>query len=713
MTRHIARVCTYLVPFAVSVFATIPLVRSTWAAASCIDHTDRFQRTWDYSANWGPLSVSGTGTTLFLPSPSGLIAFDVSDPTSPLVLDELQSGVSNVRDAVVQGDYAFAADLTFGLRVIDLQDPSQLSVVGSLALGGSSVAVAVEGSEACVASMAGGVHFLDVTNPAAPTLRSTVVTSNSATSVAISGGRAYVTVSQVGLQIYDLTGANVTLLGTAAMSGPVEDVDVAGAIAYVARGTNGLDILNVSNGAAPLHIGGFDPEGVMTDLDYESGYVYAAGGAGGVHVIDVSNPFLPSVVLSDRTWSDVTDVQVLSGCAAVSRPGGISILAGLTEARYFGSIAVTGLPEGFSAADGLACGAYGATGFRVFDVSNPSAPVLRASRPSGGQAHDVDLSGNYAYLANGSSGLTVVDLSSPTAPVVVTSLALPGEAHGIEIDGARAYVTEWGEGLQVIDISTPNLPVVVGSATLPIQFPQGLSLQGDRLYVADFSAGVIILDVSVPSNPLILGSLDTPEIALDVAADGTLCYAAFGAAGLAILDVSNPALPYQRSQIAWDDPCTSVAWDGAYVYAVTEVSGLHIVDVTNPDLPVEVSTFLSAQPSKCVRFSDGQLFYTPQNRIYLLKPHCSGGPADVPLTLGHPSPLRVAPNPFRDRLQLSVPPTGAGPTWVLDATGREVMRLNGTEWDGRDASGRSLPSGVYYLRAGSSDGPAVRVVRVR
>jgi len=100
-------------------------------------------------------------------------------------------------------------------------------------------------------------------------------------------------------------------------------------------------------------------------------------------------------------------------------------------------------------------------------------------------------------------------------------------------------------------------------------------------------------------------------------------------------------------------------------------------------------------------------------------------------TLSAPMPapaagLRLAagPNPFAERLEIRFDLPGSVPAAleVLDLQGRRVARLDpGTlirgsqrlEWDGRDASGRRLPDGIYFVRLSSqATARTVKVVRI-
>jgi len=90
-------------------------------------------------------------------------------------------------------------------------------------------------------------------------------------------------------------------------------------------------------------------------------------------------------------------------------------------------------------------------------------------------------------------------------------------------------------------------------------------------------------------------------------------------------------------------------------------------------------------------------------------------------TSPHALSLRVAPNPFRTdvAIELELPGAVAFDLTVYDAAGRVVRRLAGGErgaghhtarWDGRDAYGLRLASGVYFVRL--TAGTEVRLRKV-
>jgi hypothetical protein len=87
-------------------------------------------------------------------------------------------------------------------------------------------------------------------------------------------------------------------------------------------------------------------------------------------------------------------------------------------------------------------------------------------------------------------------------------------------------------------------------------------------------------------------------------------------------------------------------------------------------------------------------------------------------TLAEPR-LAAWPNPFRDELRLRLSRPGDFRLAVLDVTGRQIRTLQGffdgtndLVWDGRDARGRPVPAGLYFLRLAGEAEP-LKLLRIR
>jgi hypothetical protein len=112
--------------------------------------------------------------------------------------------------------------------------------------------------------------------------------------------------------------------------------------------------------------------------------------------------------------------------------------------------------------------------------------------------------------------------------------------------------------------------------------------------------------------------------------------------------------------------------------------------------------------------------------VYLIRigPDCSGIRTEDPGGAGRLA-HRVCPNPFTDRVRIDyrLHHNRASRLVIYNATGREIRALTVGDrgeathcvtWDGKDESGRLVPSGVYFLRceAGGDPGTA-KVILIR
>jgi hypothetical protein len=155
------------------------------------------------------------------------------------------------RGVAISGNYAYVADSSSGLQIIDLSTNTIVGTVDTSATGTASD-VAVSGNYAYVADGDPGLKIINISTPNNPTVVGTYNTSGTAFGVAVSGNYAYVADALGGLQIINIgTPASPTLVTTFATSGAARGVTISGNYAYVAAGT-GLEIIDISTPASPI-----------------------------------------------------------------------------------------------------------------------------------------------------------------------------------------------------------------------------------------------------------------------------------------------------------------------------------------------------------------------------------------------------------------------------------------------------------------------------
>lgn len=242
----------------------------------------------------------------------------------------------------------------------------------------------------------------------------------------------------------------------------------------------------------------------------------------------------------------------------------------------------------FAGSDGTATITVSNNGFTAtVPVSVSSfAPIALSSISIPGYANNVDVSGNFAYVAAGASGLQVVNVSDRRSPVIVASLNTPGNANDVRVVGNRAYIADGSAGLQIIDVSNPSNPILVGSLDTSGE-AQDVAISGTRAYIADGASGLQIISVSNPAAPILLGTLDTPGIAKGVDVSGNIVAVADGdpSTAVRIIDITNPASPQLVGSVSIPDEAKDLVVRNTEAYVAAFTGGLQVVDFSVPNNP--------------------------------------------------------------------------------------------------------------------------------
>ena len=156
------------------------------------------------------------------------------------------------------------------------------------------------------------------------------------------------------------------------------------------------------------------------------------------------------------------------------------------------------------------------------DVSNPENPTLKGNYDTPGIASDVEVVGNYAYVADGwDGGLQIIDISNPTNPIFIGNYDTNSVANDVEVVGNYAYVADDMAGLKIIDISNPTNPILIDSYDDFSTVAYGVEVVGNYAYLADYFDGLKIIDVSGFNNPSPLPSVTLAVSTTSVTEDGT------------------------------------------------------------------------------------------------------------------------------------------------------------------------------------------------
>ena len=216
------------------------------------------------------------------------------------------------------------------------------------------------------------------------------------------------------------------------------------------------------------------------------------------------------------------------------------------------------------------------------------APTALSALTLPGSTNNVDVSGDFAYVAAGSAGLHVVNIANRSAPVLVASFDTPGNANDVRVVGSTAFVADGPTGLRIIDCTDPLQPQGLGAVDTPGN-AQHLVVQGGLALVADGATGLSIIAIGTLTAPALLSTLALPGGAqgVDVNLQTHLAVVAAGAAGLHVIDIANPVAPSLLGSVGTGS-AQQVALDatGRFAFVADFNNSFTAVDLNDPQHPV-------------------------------------------------------------------------------------------------------------------------------
>jgi hypothetical protein len=263
-----------------------------------------------------------------------LTVVDIHDPSAPktrgsIALDEPVYGLA------ISDSKGYVANGLRGFATLDLSNPDAPKVIGALKTPGEAIRIALTGSRALVANRMSGVQVIDVSTPQTPVAVGSYYTDGYTRDVAAAGALAYIVdatrdfavvdVSKTGeprslstqgltgqtalvavrpprastespnvyvlgggvLQVFDLASpASPKTVTTLKISERSQAIAVDAAVAYIAAGPDGLQVIDLSNPRSPVLTGTYTKSGAIRDVVVANDLVLvAAASPPGVHIL--------------------------------------------------------------------------------------------------------------------------------------------------------------------------------------------------------------------------------------------------------------------------------------------------------------------------------------------------------------------------------------------------------------------------------------------
>jgi len=370
--------------------------------------------------------------------PTNAASYNLAQALTSIRVDP--NGFSLVVNSVMTEEVSRQITVTGNLKdgtTIDLSSPSRgtvysssdLSVAGFGSMPGQVIAGNTGNAVITVTNAGFNATSTVVVLQFSPTPLSFLYLPGSANALALSGGFALVAAGSEGVQVVDISDPNHPVLAASYDTpGNANDIRISGNLAFVADGLDGLRILDISSPTNLVSVGSLGSLGEAWDLAVSGQYVYVAAGTEGLRIVDVSSPATP----------------VLRGTSVISG----------------------GLVTGVDISGNLAVVAARSAGVHIIDVSNPASPQALGfvhTRGTHSFAADVTVNGNLAYIADASlmdfelGGLKIIDFANPAAPIVSSATSDEFGLSDIALDRNFAIASDFYfiNGVPIYDVANP------------------------------------------------------------------------------------------------------------------------------------------------------------------------------------------------------------------------------------------------------------------
>lgn len=258
--------------------------------------------------------------------------------------------------------------------------------------------------------------------------------------------------------------------------------------------------------------------------------------------------------------------------------------------------------------------------FFIIDASDGRNPFIISELNTGPSLSSIDVSGNYAYVANreADAELQIIDVSDRYNPRLITTYAVPdvsGYSVGTAVfySGGRVYLglnKVVGAEFHIIDVSNPYHPVSLGSYEVGDDI-NDIYVKGSRAYLATDlnNAGLLVLDVSNPSAITSLGNKYSVD-AHAVYAENPAVLLLGPAQDFYTVNASNPAAITTLGTLGVGDEANDiVARDYlAFIASANSNRELQVVNISSSTRPTLWSYFNFPQVATGVDYEDNLVY---------------------------------------------------------------------------------------------------------
>jgi hypothetical protein len=295
---------------------------------------------------------------------------------------------------------------------------------------------------------------------------------------------------------------------------------------------------------APSQISVFDDGGSATGLCKSGNLLFVADGTDGIEVLNVSNLANPQKIANYSNGLTATAIWVENDLAYVTflqKDLEILNISDLNNITLLGEYDAGGIGTGgdiFQNNDFIYL-ADGVDGVKIINISTLATPILQSTYDSLGMAVELTVLDTTLYLADTGGGLISVNITNSSDPQEMDDFrdTVIAESIGVAILGDIAYVADGTNGLLCVNISDPLHLDLERKIEDGVSY-QAVDISNDLLAVIDGGSGVHFYNISNSTDPTPVGADFSPGFTgQDLILENSIAFLANTDNGIEILDV--------------------------------------------------------------------------------------------------------------------------------------------------------------------------------
>ncbi len=476
----------------------------------------------------------------------GLQIIDV-DPIGDALIVKTVEIPPCAMDVAVQDGYAYFATYQ-GLAVVDIDPVSQAYVTDSLLYGELVMAVDVEGDYAYLPLEFTGFNIIDISDPTDISVAYTVDASDNIRDLKVANGYLYIGHEHFG--IFDVdppeSAYQVAPVTLNVYDSFVYGVDVDSGYAYLANNRTGLEIIDINPAYDAELVGEYRGIRVARCADVTDDQAFV-GGNRGFHAIDMTVPESAVLEFTYDMWYHFSDMDILGEYLHGTFDNhGYKVMDvyPLEDTDFVCSVPTENHARAMCIDGDYAYVADGTAGLQIIDINPVGDASIVNTVSSGLESWDeVIISDGYAYISGFSSNFFIVDIDPVGTAHIVNEVVVPTYSMDMDIQAGYAYIAGGYNGLHILDIDPIDEATLIDTFTDGLETAHAVTVDGGYAYVGDGGVyelqdeTIKLVDIFPLIDIHVVDAIEIPDYAGEILIHDGYIYASCYDGGLRILDL--------------------------------------------------------------------------------------------------------------------------------------------------------------------------------